>query len=512
MAGRTRKSKKADAGGDAFLAALSHELRTPLNGVIGMAGLLSRTRLDAPQRAYVAALQESGEHLLGLVNDVLDLARLEAGGFDLHPTATDVEYLLQGVAELLSPRAHAKGIQIAWRAEAGLPKVMVDEGRLRQVLFNLAGNAVKFTAQGGVLLYAERGKDGAFRFCVKDTGPGVAKADQGRIFEPFVQGPVAPDAPLESTGLGLAIVRKLADALGGRLSLQSAPGKGSTFCLEVALEAAGPAEADASLKGLRVAVASPSAIVAEAAARQIEACGGKALVYSTAAEAAAAPAGAPALIDLAGGAKRAPKALAGRPCIVLLTPEERGRIPALRRAGYAGYLIKPLRRKSLATRVLAVSGPVEANEADDAAPADDERAQPAAAQGARVLLAEDNPINAMLARALLEREGCAVDRVQTGLQALEAGSTGAYDLILLDLRMPGLNGCETAEALRARGVRTPIAALTADAFHDTRQTCLKAGMDDFVTKPIDTAALRALLARWTRAPFTDAKPEAKLAS
>jgi len=261
-----------------------------------------------------------------------------------------------------------------------------------------------------------------------------------------------------------------------------------------------------------VALTSPSAIVAEAAARQIEACGGKALVFATAAEAAAAPAGVPALIDLSGGAKRAPKALAGRPCIVLLTPEERGRIPSLRRAGYAGYLIKPLRRKSLATRVLAVSGPVEANEADDAAPADDERAQPAAAQGARVLLAEDNPINAMLARALLEREGCAVDRVQTGLQALEAGSTGAYDLILLDLRMPGLTGCETAEALRARGVRTPIAALTADAFHDTRQTCLKAGMDDFVTKPIDTAALRALLARWTRAPFTDAKPEAKLAS
>jgi CheY-like chemotaxis protein/anti-sigma regulatory factor (Ser/Thr protein kinase) len=512
MSKRARKTKKADAGGDAFLAALSHELRTPLNGVIGMAGLLSRTRLDAPQRAYVAALQESGEHLLGLVNDVLDLARLEAGGFDLHPTATDIEYLLQGVAELLSPRAHAKGIQVAWRAEAGLPKVMVDEGRLRQVLFNLAGNAVKFTAQGGVLLYAERGKGGTLRFCVRDTGPGVAKADQARIFEPFAQGPVVADAPLESTGLGLAIVRKLADALGGRLSLRSAPGEGSTFCLDVALEAAGPAQADESLKGLKVAVASPSPIVAEAAARQIEACGGEALLYATAAEAAAAPAGVPTLIDLSGGNRRAPKALAGRPCIVLLTPEERGRIPALRRAGYAGYLIKPLRRKSLATRVLAVAGRIEANEADDASPSDDERAQPAAAQGARVLLAEDNPINAMLARALLEREGCAVDRVQTGLQALEAGSTGAYDLILLDLRMPELNGCEVAEALRARGVRTPIAALTADAFHDTRQICLKAGMDDFVTKPIDTAALRALLARWTRAPFTDAKPEAKLAS
>ena len=272
-AGKT-KSEAARPAGDHFLAALSHELRTPLNGVLGMAGLLSRTRLDGDQKAYVAALQESGEHLLGLVNDVLDLARLEAGGFDLHPTPTDIETLLQGVAELLSPRAHGKGLEIAWAAAPGLPPVLVDEGRLRQVLFNLAGNAVKFTETGGVLLTAAPRADGRIRFTVKDTGPGVAEADRERIFEPFAQGPAPSSGALESTGLGLAIVRRLAAALDGAIGLESTPGEGSEFWFEAALP---PASRDASairpLSGLTVAVVSPSEIVAEAASRQVEACG-----------------------------------------------------------------------------------------------------------------------------------------------------------------------------------------------------------------------------------------------
>jgi len=182
----------------------------------------------------------------------------------------------------------------------------------------------------------------------------------------------------------------------------------------------------------------------------------------------------------------------------------------LRKSGFDGYLIKPLRRQSVATRLLAVSGQAAAEPPE--APVEDERARLAAGPGARVLLAEDNPINAMLARALLEREGCVVDQARTGPEAVEAALTRAYDLILLDLRMPGMGGVEAAAAMRWQGVRAPIAALTADAFEDARRACLDAGMDDFLTKPLEPAALHALLGRLLRPGFTDSLPDAKLAS
>ncbi len=495
---------------DQLLAALSHELRTPLNGVLGMAGLLARTRLDAAQRTYLTALQESGEHLLGLVNDVLDLAKLDSGGFDLNPAPMDVEELLQSVAELLSPRAHAKGLEIAWAADPDLPVISADEGRLRQILLNLAGNAVKFTETGGVLLAAHQVqvRSGVgVRFSVKDTGPGVAEADRERIFEPFASSSALQHA-IESTGLGLAIVRRLAAAFSGEIGLDSEPGLGSDFWFEAAFPEVKPALPHPSLEGLTIAVAAANGVVAEAAARQIEACGGVPLLFSTPAEAKHAPAGAPVLIDYALQSGRRPRPLPGRPTIVMLRPEQRGRITPLRRMGFAGYLIKPLRRRSLAVRVQAVTEQA----ARPHSFIEDERAQPSAAPGARVLLAEDNPINAMLARALLQREGCTVERVTTGPQAVEAALAYKYDLILLDLRMPELGGLEAAAILRSKGVTTPIAALTADAMEDSRRACFKAGMDDFLTKPLDPDALRALLARHIGAGFTQDRPGAKLAS
>lgn len=512
---RSARARPAARGaGDTLLAALSHELRTPLNGVLGMAGLLARTRLDGDQRSYVAALQDCGEHLLGLVNEVLDLAKIESGGFELHAAPVDLERLLQGAAELLSPRAHAKGLEIAWACAPGLPRVLADEARLRQVLFNLAGNAVKFTETGGVLLTAEQvscdERRSVVRFTVRDTGPGIAEADRRRIFEPFAQGPAGEDGRIESTGLGLAIVRRLAEAMTAELGVESAPGCGSSFWFEATFDRAGEAAKDASLAGITVAIVSPDPIVSEAAARQVEASGGRALSFRTAAEAAGAPEAEAVLVDFPVSDRRRPRPLAGRRCIVLLSPEARTRIPALRRAGFHGYLIKPLRRQSLAVRVLAVAR--SAAQTETAAPAEDERATLAAGSGARVLLAEDNPINAMLARALLEREGCVVDRVQTGPDAVTAAAAQSYDLILLDLRMPGLGGLEAAAQLRAQGVRTPIAALTADAFEDIRRACLEAGMDDFLTKPLDPSALRALLGRALGPGFTGRDADAKLAS
>ena len=515
MTAKLRRRPVSLGPGDNLLASLSHEFRTPLNGVLGMARLLASTRLDAAQRSYVTALEQSGEHLLGLVNQVLDLARLQAGALELHPAPVDLERLLQGVAEIMSPRAHAKGLEIAWAVDPGLPDILADEARLRQVLFNLAGNAVKFTDCGGVLLAAERAEgpsgpgQARVRFSVRDTGPGVSEEERQRIFEPFAQGRASSEA-VESTGLGLAIVSRIAEAMDADIGLDSAPGCGAAFWIDATFPVAAPADRDTPLQGLQVVIVSENPILAQAAAQQVTACGGEPLIFDSAKAAAGAPAGAPALVDFAVGVARRPRPLAGRRSIVLVDPEMRARIPALRRSGFEGYLIKPLRRQSVATRLLAVSGGGEDRPAT--APIEDERARLAAAPGARVLLAEDNPINAMLARALLEREGCQVDQARTGPEALEAAKAGGYDLILLDLRMPGMGGVEAAKAMRRAGVTAVLAALTADAFEDARRACLEAGMDDFLTKPLEPAALHALLARLPRPGFTDSLPDAKLAS
>ncbi|MFZ5668201.1 MAG: response regulator [Pseudomonadota bacterium] len=490
------------------LATLSHEFRTPLNGVLGMARLLDGTRLTAEQKAYVAALRESGGHLLSLVNDVLDLARLGAGRIELHPGKVDLADLLRQTAELMSPRAHEKGVEIAWTCAPDLPPVTADEGRLRQILLNFTGNAVKFTETGGVLLSAEPAGPARVRFAVRDTGPGVPPEARRRIFEPFVHADPAHGVALGGAGLGLAIVARLAGAMGGAAGVDDAPGGGASFWFEADLPAAGSAVDETPLAGRAVGVASPNPIVREASARQIEALGGQAVTAgSLEALLAAAPPDAALLIDNALARRgRALKAPEGRTAIILLRPEERGRIARSRAAGFSGYLIKPLRPLSVAARVLAAGGAAPRA----ATGAEDERIAEAAAPGARVLLAEDNPINAFLAGVLLQREGAKVDRAGSGAEALAAASAAPYDLILMDLRMPDLSGIEAARALRARGVTTPIVALTADAFEDDRRACLAAGMNDFLVKPLTEPALRAALARWVN--WTDADGQGRLAS
>jgi len=495
----------APAGGaDPFLRLMSHEMRTPLNGVIGMLGLLTRTRLDGAQRAYAEAAKDSAEHLLGLVNDLLDYARLEAGKLEFDPAPVDLETLVRGVAELLSPRAHDKGLEIVWSVAPDAPDIMADEGRLRQVLFNLAGNAVKFTDTGGVRIAVERVriKDGGgpdeaptLAFIVDDTGPGVPVAARERIFEEFGHVDASDATRFGGAGLGLAVVRKLATAMGGTVTVGDRPGGapagGSRFRFEAAFEiAADAARRTRTLTGAVVAVRSPDPFVVASARDQIKASGGR-----VAADASVT------LVD------HAEAAATGRPLalppetgrgLVLLRPNDRDLIARYRAAGFHGYLIKPLRRASLAERVLA------AQEDAAAAPSgarllgpEDDRVAPVRFAGTRVLLAEDNPVGALLARTLLRREGCVVETAATGDEAVAACKRARYDLVFMDMRMPGMDGPAATRAIRAMGDRTPIIALTANAFAEDRKTCLDAGMDDHLVKPLEPDALRAALARWT---------------
>jgi CheY-like chemotaxis protein len=502
----SRRPRRAHISADQ-LASFSHELRTPLNGVLGLARLLEGTQLSAEQRSYTVALRESGQHLLNLVNELLDFARLGGGAVELNPSPVDVEDMLRSVCELLSPRAGEIGLEIGWAAPTRLGRIRGDEGRVKQILLNFAGNAVKFAETGGVLAGVAERPDGRLRFTVEDTGPGVSPEDRQRIFEAFAQASSA-HAQLGGAGLGLAIARRLAHAMGGEVGVETSPLGGALFWFEAPFAEHEPASVDAPLAGRVVGIASPNPVVREAARRQIQACGGRAVTAQDAASLIERTRpGDTLLLDHALSDEGTPlQAPADRPAIVLLSGREREMLAPYRTAGFAGFLIKPLRRASLAERVLIAAD----GGAETATATEDERIAAATAPGVRVLLVEDNPVNALLARALLAREGCEIDHARAGEEALAAVKVGAFDIILMDMRLPGLSGVETARLLRTAGVRSPIVALTANAFDDDRNACLAAGMDDYLVKPLSPEALRALLSRWARAGWTGSATRAKV--
>jgi len=499
MARRARTTSRADAlpdngSGTEFLRLMSHEMRTPLNGVIGMLGLLSRTRLDGAQRAYATAARESAEHLLGLVNDLLDYARLEAGKVEFDRAPVSLESLVQGVAELLSPKAHEKGLEIVWTVAPDVPDVLSDDGRLRQIMFNLAGNAVKFTQAGGVHIAVTRSGGTVdrplLRFIVDDSGPGVPIEARDRVFEQFGH-VVADDATRHGgTGLGLAVVDRLARGLGGKAGVEDAPTGGARFFVEAGFEAVPGRHRDdiAPLQDVKVAIISPNRFVADSARALVEISGGGCV------EPIGGDAPAVVLVDHASADRTV---LAAPPSVgrgvILLRPEDRDLIQRYRDHGFAGYLIKPLRRASLAERIQAILQTAPGA----SAARDDERVAAPQFAGLRVLLAEDNPVNALLAKTLLRREGVAVETAASGEEAFASMARARYDLVLMDMRMPGMDGLAATRAVRERGDDTPIVALTANAFAEDRRACLEAGMNDHLAKPIDVEQLRRTLGRWT---------------
>jgi signal transduction histidine kinase/ActR/RegA family two-component response regulator len=372
-------ANSAQRAKDQFLATMSHEIRTPMNAVIGLAALLRDTSLDATQQQYLSMLQASGEHLLALINDVLDFSKIEAGRLEIEWRPMQFGPALELVRTITEPQARAKGLGFEIHVDSGLPaSVLCDELRWRQVLINLVGNAIKFTREGSVAVRLGQaggvGADARQLFCeVSDTGVGIAPEAQARIFEPFLQADGSTTRTHGGTGLGLAISRRIAQALGGSLTLSSEPGRGSTFRLEWPLREVG------------------------------------------------------------------------------------------------------------STGVAAIDGPVR-----DADP-----------RQLRILLVEDNPINQLVANGLLEKAGCSADLATDGVDAVEKAHSGGYDLILMDMQMPRLDGLGATRRIRSLPLASQpvILAMTANAFEEDRQQCLAAGMNDFLSKPLAFETFKAALAR-----------------
>jgi signal transduction histidine kinase/CheY-like chemotaxis protein len=486
-------AKREPDAADRFTAAVSHEIRTPLNGILGMTALLEEGELAPAQREYALAIRKSGARLLDLLNNVLDYSRLEAGDIPLEAAPFAPADLVQDVAELLSTRAHASGLDIAAIVDPDLPLRMIgDEGRLRQVLFNLAGNAVKFTATGGVLIEARRGPNGkGLSLVVRDTGAGIPEHARSKLFDAFGQANASDARRDGGVGLGLAIVARLVATMKGEVDFVSSPGGGALFRVDLSL-ADGPATPATAVqrkeKKPTIALDLPPAsalacfaALAEDGARALPAMGNTAAGADLVIVDAALP---PARIE----------ALAKRhPTLVVLRPEDRSRIAQFRDIGCAGYLIRPLRAASILERArLAMAGDVQAEPVEAKAPG----------AAGHVLIADDNAVNALLATRALTAAGFRVDCAATGAEALERAGETLYAVIFMDIRMPVMDGLEATRRIRRLGgaaAATPIIALTADIDPALEDRARAAGVTAMAAKPIDPPRLRQLAETWATA-------------